>query len=251
VPSAGLHQALTWLVLALALPLAIALTNVSAPYGRYARTGFGPGLPTRLAWVLMGSPGSLVFAAVFAAGASRTGWAPIAFLVLWQVHFLHRSFLFPLWMQTGRLVPAGVVLLAGALNVMNAFLNARWVSELGDYPPGWLADPRFLAGSALFAAGLCLNVWADERLRGLRGPGDGAYRVPRGGAFEWVSCPNYLGEIVEWIGWAVATWSLAGLAMAAITAATLVPRALAHHEWYRERFADYPPERRALVPFLL
>ncbi len=36
-----------------------------------------------------------------------------------------------------------------------------------------------------------------------------------------------------------------------LTAATLVPRALAHHEWYRERFADYPPERRALVPFLL
>ena len=70
-------------------------------------------------------------------------------------------------------------------------------------------------------------------------------------AFEWVSCPNYLGEMTEWAGWALATWSLPGLAFAAYTAANLAPRALAHHDWYRERFPDYPPRRRALIPYLL
>jgi 3-oxo-5-alpha-steroid 4-dehydrogenase 1 len=37
----------------------------------------------------------------------------------------------------------------------------------------------------------------------------------------------------------------------AVSAAHLVPRALATHRWYRERFPDYPRERRALIPYLL
>jgi hypothetical protein len=44
------------------------------------------------------------------------------------------------------------------------------------------------------------------------------------------------------------SWSLAGAAFALWTLANLVPRAGAHHRWYRARFADYPPERRALLP---
>jgi protein-S-isoprenylcysteine O-methyltransferase Ste14 len=68
--------------------------------------------------------------------------------------------------------------------------------------------------------------------------------------YRWISCPNYFGEIVEWIGWAIATWSLAGLAFALWTAANLAPRAHSHHQWYRESFADYPQERKALVPRL-
>jgi hypothetical protein len=66
-----------------------------------------------------------------------------------------------------------------------------------------------------------------------------------------VSAPNYLGEIVEWSGWALATWSLAGLAFALYTTANLAPRALANHRWYRQQFPGYPPERRALLPHLL
>jgi protein-S-isoprenylcysteine O-methyltransferase Ste14 len=66
-----------------------------------------------------------------------------------------------------------------------------------------------------------------------------------------VSCPNYLGEIVEWTGFALLTWSLPAVSFAAWTVANLVPRALAHHRWYRERFPDYPRRRKALIPGLL
>ena len=106
-------------------------------------------------------------------------------------------------------------------------------------------------GAALFAGGLWLNVSSDRALRRLRRPGETGYKIPRGGAFEWVSCPNYLGEVVEWTGWAIATWSLPGLAFAVYTAANLVPRALSHHAWYRREFPDYPRERRAVLPYLL
>ena len=80
-------------------------------------------------------------------------------------------------------------------------------------------------------------------------------RVQRGlitdGMHRYVRHPNYLGEIVMWTGWAVATWSTAGLAFALYTAANLLPRAVAHHRWYRRQFPDYPAHRRALIPGLL
>jgi len=75
--------------------------------------------------------------------------------------------------------------------------------------------------------------------------------MPRGGLFDLVSCPNYFGEVLEWTGWAIATWSLPGAAFAAFTFANLAPRALSNHEWYRRTFADYPASRRALLPYVL
>ncbi len=148
-------------------------------------------------------------------------------------------------------MPLAVALLGAAFNVLNAYVNAPQVAAFGAYPARWLLDPRFLAGATLFLGGLALNVSSDEALRALRAPGESGYRVPRGGAFEWVSCPNYLGEMLEWSGWALATWSLAGLAFALYTAANLAPRALAHHAWYRRTFPEYPRGRRAVVPFVL
>ncbi|HZY02895.1 MAG TPA: DUF1295 domain-containing protein, partial [Anaeromyxobacteraceae bacterium] len=228
-----------------------ALWLVVAPYGRHARPGWGPALPARLAWLLMESPSWLLFVWVYAAGSHRSEAAPLALLALWMGHYLYRGLLFPLRLRGERRWPALLAGLGFGFNLLNAWVNARWISELGRYPAAWLGDPRFLAGAGLFLAGLRVHVSADARLRRLREPGESGYRVPRGGLFEWVSCPNYFGELVEWTGWAVATWSPAGLAFALYTAANLVPRAVAHHRWYRSRFPDYPARRRALVPFLL
>ncbi len=58
-------------------------------------------------------------------------------------------------------------------------------------------------------------------------------------------------QIIEWTGFAIATWALPGVAFALYTAANVGPRALANHRWYRERFENYPAERKALIPFVL
>ena len=248
----GVHRALALLELALAVPTFLWLRRATAPYGRHARSGWGPGVPARVAWLVMESPAPLLFAAVYALGSRRADVVPVVLLALWELHYLYRAFLYPLRLRPGpKRVPASVVLLAIGFNVLNAYVNARWISDLGRYAPAWIAGPRFVAGAGLFAVGLALHVASDRGLRRLRSPGETGYRVPRGGAFEWVSCPNYLGEMVEWAGWAIATWSLAGLAFAVYTAANLAPRALAHHAWYRERFPDYPARRRALIPYVL
>ena len=96
-------------------------------------------------------------------------------------------------------------------NVLNAYVNARFVSHIGRYETSWLTDPRLLLGMAVFVGGMSLNMHSDNVLLSLRKPNKTTYVVPRGGAFRFISCPNYLGEILEWIGWAIATWSLAGL----------------------------------------
>jgi protein-S-isoprenylcysteine O-methyltransferase Ste14 len=134
-------------------------------------------------------------------------------------------------------------------NAGNAYINARHLFYLsGGYPQTWLADPRFITGFGLFIAGYATNRWADRALLRLRTSGETGYKIPYGGLFDWVSCPNYLGEIIEWVGWAIATWSLPGLSFAVWTIANLAPRARAHHAWYRANFLDYPNERKALIP---
>jgi 3-oxo-5-alpha-steroid 4-dehydrogenase 1 len=252
VSELDLHRALVGLQLLLAVATILVLTFISAPYGRHQRKGWGPTLPARLAWVLMESPPVLVFAGVFLTGEHRAMLVPLLLLTCWQVHYVNRMVVYPLRMRSsGTGMPIWVVLMGVAFNTLNAWINARWVSHLGTYETTWLLDPRFLIGVAVFAWGMAINLRSDSLLRRLRKPGETGYKIPHGGLYRWVSCPNYLGEIIEWIGWAIATWSVAGLAFAVYTAANVGPRALSHHRWYRERFEDYPEERKALIPFVL
>lgn len=249
------YGVLLWLEFALAAATFVALRYVSAPYGRHLRGGWGPTVSARVGWLVMESPAVLVFAAVYATGRNRLEPVPLLLLALWQTHYVYRAFGYPFLVRAGSRMPVSVMALAVAFNVLNGYLNARWISDLGNYPDGWVADPRFLLGILLFGAGLAVNADSDRRLRRLRPAGrpggQGGYGIPYGGAFRWVSCPNYLGEIVEWCGWALLTWSPAGLAFAVYTTANLAPRAIDHHAWYRERFPDYPPQRRALIPYLV
>lgn len=237
-----------WTLLALVtLPLLLTFT---APYGRHRRTGWGPVVADRWGWMLMEAPASLGFVACVAVADVPLTATMILFLVFWQAHYVHRAFVYPLVIRRDQgAMPLVVIGLGNTFNLINTYLNGRYLYCFsGGYANSWLLDPRFLVGSALFAFGLVINRLADRKLRDLREPGAFGYRIPRGGLYEWVSCPNYLGEIVEWIGWAIATWSLPGFAFAVWTIANLAPRARSHHAWYQRTFADYPDGRKALVP---
>lgn len=247
----GPYRWFVYAELLLAAVTFVALLFVVAPYGgRHGRTGWGPTVPARVGWVVMEAPAALLFVVFYLLGSHRFEPVPLLFLALWLVHYVYRAFVYPFLMRSGSRMPVLVMALAIGFNALNAWVNARWVSEYGTYPVAWLADPRFWLGLVLFAGGLTLNATSDRTLRRLRSDG-GGYRVPHGGGFRYVSSPNYLGEIVEWTGWAVMTWSLAGASFALYTIANLAPRAVANHRWYRETFPDYPPGRRAILPFVL
>ncbi len=246
------HHGLAWGVIGTGAVTFLVLQFVTAPYGRHARAGWGPTVSNRLGWMVMESPAALGFLAVYALGANALAPAPLALAALWLAHYLHRAFIYPFRLRSAKKpMPASVAGMAITFNLINAYLNARWISQLGDYPSAWLFEPRFVAGALLFVAVMAVNIQSDNILFGLRRPGESAYRVPHGGGYRLVTSPNYLGELIEWAGFALASWSLSGLAFFLFTFANLVPRALSHHRWYRATFPEYPKERRAVIPWLL
>ena len=228
----------------------VTLFFFSAPYGRHVRKGWGLTIDNKLAWVLMEAISPIGFAVCFLIGNTTT-IAAFIFLALWEAHYIHRAFIYPFSLRGNKHMPVLVIVFGLIFNMMNAYLNGRYIFTFStNYTNEWLIDPRFIIGLLLFAAGFLINRAADQTLHNLRKPGEDAYKIPQNGMYRWISCPNYFGEIVIWTGWAVATWSLPGLAFAIWTIANLSPRARSHHAWYQENFSDYPSERRALVPRL-
>ncbi|MEM9070000.1 MAG: DUF1295 domain-containing protein [Myxococcota bacterium] len=226
---------------------------VTAPYGRHLRKGWGPTMPAKLGWVVMEAPSPIGFAVVFLTSGRAFETVPLVLFGMWQLHYIYRTFIFPLRMRgSGKRKPVLTVVFAFLFNCANGAMNAYAITWLAPHlNTAWLTDPRFIVGVLVFVTGWAMNQHADAVLRNLRAPGETGYKIPFGGMYRFVSCPNYFGEIVEWCGFALAASTPAGWAFAFFTAANLVPRAVAHHRWYREKFDDYPTARRAVVPFLL
>ncbi len=236
-----------------ATPLVFAaLYFIRAPYGRHYHGGWGPTVSARAGWLLMEAPALVVIAlCVFLAGR-EVSLLSFLLLGLWEIHYLYRTCLFPFLIRDrGRQFPVVIILFAAVFNSLNGYANGISLASASPVPtPGLLPGLRFVIGVALFAAGFVTHVWADHDLRALRKPGEIGYKIPRGGLFDLVASPNYFGEITQWTGWALATWSLPGLAFAVFTAANLVPRAHAHRQWYIETFPEYPRERKRVIPFV-
>jgi len=70
--------------------------------------------------------------------------------------------------------------------------------------------------------------------------------------FKYVSGANYFGEMVEWMGFAIASWSIPSLAFFVFVCSNIGPRAVHHHRWYKNKFGvEYPAGRKAVIPFIL
>lgn len=244
------HPWVLWGIFAAAPLTLLATLLITAPYGRHARSGWGPALNARLAWILMESPSVWAFTLWFVAGDGALTLPALVFFGMWQLHYFNRVVIYGLRMRPAKPTPVVIATMALVFNLANSHVNGVTIAS-GRYDVSWLWRPAFLAGTAIFLLGWSINIWADGVLRRLRKPGETGYKIPRGGLYESISCPNYFGEILEWCGWAIATWSPAGLAMAIYTAANLVPRAISHHRWYKQTFPDYPSQRRAVFPGLL
>ena len=142
-----------WVVVALAVVPYLLLRP--APYGRHGRPGWGPVVNARLAWVLMEVPSPLLMTIMFLLGDRRANLAALAALALWLGHYLYRSIVFAcLLPSTSKPMPV-VVLASGAFfNVVNAYLNGRWLFALSPArPAAWLTSVPFLVGVILFVAG--------------------------------------------------------------------------------------------------
>jgi hypothetical protein len=231
----------------------ILLFFVSAPYGRHARSGWGPGIKSKWGWLIMEAPASLLFFLCYIFSLRTASLVPVIFLLIWQSHYFHRAFFYPFTLKGNKKMPLVIMAFGILFNAVNTYFQARWIFRLspeGVYSNHWLKDFRFILGVILFYIGYMITKKSDGILRSLRKPGETVYKVPYGFLFNKISCPNYLGEIIEWSGWAVAVWSWPGLFFAVWTIAVLAPRARSHHRWYKKHFAGYPVQRKALIPYV-
>lgn len=228
----------------------ISLFFISAPYGRHSRRGWGVSINNRLGWLIMEAPAALLFIVFYFIGNNKGSLVLLIFIIMWEAHYLHRAFIYPASLPKSRFgMPVAVMVLGFFFNGVNCYLNGMYLFTYSTmYSVSWLADPRFIVGIAIFIVGFVINRVSDHTLLELRHNSDSGYKIPNGGLYNLVSSPNYLGEILIWVGWAIATWSLPGLAFAVWTIANLAPRARAHHNWYRTEFDNYPVERKALIP---
>ena len=237
-------------ILFIAIPLDFVwLLYSTAPYGRHFRANWGPCVSSRVGWILMEIP-TVVVMTYFFIGETFNLVAYI-FLALWMLHYLYRALIYPFRLSDpNKPMPLAIGLSGFIVTFAITYVNAYAITRLHQFDTAWLLDPRFIIGTILFLKGYYINHQADAILRRLR-ENNTDYQIPHGGLFRYISSPNYFGEIMEWTGWAIATWSLAGTAFALFTVATLVPRAIHHHQWYQKTFPHYPKERRAIFMWIL
>lgn len=245
--------------LILAVLIAVAARYVDSPYGRFASDAYGFNLGPRLGWFLMEVPATLSFIFFFVMGADQ-GLVPLIFLVMWLIHYANRGFIFPFLIRAPRGQKSSfsitVVLSGWLVTIMHGYLNATWITDHGSYTSAWLTDPRFIIGFLVYYCGYFLNLHSDAIIRNLRSraeveAGEKVYRIPRGGLFRWVSSPSYFSELLAWTGFAICTWSLGSVFILLVSMANLVPRAFKTHAWYRQKFPDYPADRKVLIPFII
>lgn len=244
-----------YIMIALAVVVFIALHFINPGYGMFYTSKWGPTVGNRLGWIIMELPVLVFLLIIWLSSPRKYDLTLIIMIVPLLVHYIQRTFIFPMLLKGKNRMPLIIVLLGMIFNVTNIYLIGGWlfyVSPAGEYSGSWLYDPRFLVGVLVFIAGMYINIQSDRIIRHLRRPGDRRHYIPMGGMFRYVSSANYLGEVTEWVGYAILTWSLPGVIFALWTFANLGPRARSIYKRYSQEFGDdfIKLNRKYIIPYI-
>ena len=230
----------------------IALQYFKAGYGYLRTANWGPSIPNRPAWILMECPVFIVMVVLMVKYQANANIVTIAMATLFLIHYFQRSFIFPLLIKGKSKMPIAIILMGATFNVINGILIGLWLFKYSNYTTDWLKSPQFIIGTLIFIFGMAVNLQSDYIIRHLRKPGDTKHYIPRGGMFKYVSSANYFGEITEWFGFAILTWSLPGALFCIWTFANLAPRAGSLYKKYEEEFGEEftKLKRKRVIPFI-
>ena len=239
---------------AVALVVFVSLFYVDAGYGKFYQPKWGPSVDNHLGWFLMEVPVFVAMLVLWWLSDRREDGIRLVFLLLFELHYFHRSFIFPLQLRGHSRMPLLIILSGALFNTLNAFMQGGWLfyySPVDYYPESWLLSFPFIIGTALYFSGMFVNIQSDRIIRHLRKPGDTAHYLPRGGMFRYVTSANYFGEFVEWVGFAILTWSWAGAVFALWTFANLAPRAARIYDLYAREFPEMDTAKmKRMIPFI-
>lgn len=239
-----------WMILAVLI--FFLLLRVTAPYGRHSSSKWGPLVSNRVGWVIMELPVLIVLLGYIFYFKQSITVATGIMVGFFCIHYFNRTFIFPFRLHTrGKKMPWLIVGSGVFFNLVSGFSLGYYFTHFACYTSAWFTDIRFIAGVILFFTGMFINWKADDKLIHLRKPDETHYVIPEKWLFNYISCPNLFGELVEWLGFALLCWNLPALGFFIWTAANLIPRAISHHKWYKEKFPDYPRQRKAILPFMV
>ena len=245
-------ETILFIWIAIAIAVFFLLLKVTAPYGRYTSSTWGPLVSNKWSWLIMELPVLFTLWMILFPAIDSLSLVSLIMVGLFSFHYFNRIFIFPFRIHTkGKKMPLIIMLSAIFFNLINGFSFGYYFSHFAAYPNNWFTDLRFITGAIMFFSGLYINWKADNILIHLRKPDETGYKIPMGWLFEKISCPNLFGELIEWLGFAILCWNLPAITFFIWTAANLIPRAISHHKWYKEKFSDYPANRKVIIPFLL
>jgi len=239
-----------WILVALIIvPFAI---FVKAPYGRHSRKGWGTLIENNIGWFLMELPTVIICPLIYVYGTADKSIVTHCFILIFMFHYINRVFIYPFRIRTtGKKIPLFIVLSAFTFNFINGFNIGYEFGFIKVVQLSWFGSWQFIVGICMFFLGVIINWKSDRILINLRQPGETDYKIPQGFLFKYISCPNHFGELIEWLGFAILTWSMSGFAFFIWTASNLIPRSLNHHQWYQDQFEQYPKNRKAVFPKVL
>lgn len=107
-----------------ALLVFIALYFIKAGYGMFRTASWGVSINNKLAWILMEAP--VFFVMFWLWGRSGVGFSiPVyLFLLLFQLHYLQRAFIFPFLLKGKSRMPVAIMLMGIVFNVLNGMMQA-------------------------------------------------------------------------------------------------------------------------------
>jgi len=218
-----------------------------APYGKHSTKKWGKSIDNKTGWILMELPALLTCPLIYFTISEEIN-LNVVFIVLWITHYLNRTVIYPLRIKTkGKKIPIAIVASAFFFNMVNGILNGYFLTLLQFES---ISELYLILGFIIFIIGFYINISSDNLLIKLRTNQKG-YVIPNGKLFNYVSCPNFFGEIIEWLGFAIMTLNPGSLSFLIWTICNLIPRSKAHHKWYKENFENYPKKRKAVIPYLL
>ena len=246
---------LLMIMVAIVIVVFIVLNFVEAGYGKMISKKWGPAISNKLAWILMECPVFIVLFYFWFNSERRFEIAPLLFFIFFEIHYFQRSFIFPFLLKGKSKMPLSIMLMGMIFNTINGYMQGEWIFYLAPddlYTSAWLTTPQFIIGTIIFFAGMAINLNSDSVIRHLRKPGDTNHYLPKKGFYKYVTSANYFGEIVEWAGFAILTWSLSGLVFLIWTMANLVPRANSIYKKYKVEFKDEFDEHslKRVFPFI-
>ena len=172
-----------WLLIAMfASAVGVAMQGLvfPNPLGRHYTPGWWA-IKARTGWLAMEIPAALACCGFYFWFAPGYSWPAIICLLMWQVHYLHRGFIFPFRLKSGdKPFPLVAVPLAIGFNAMNGFVNGWALGNVAHLQTiAWFSDQRFWFGLGVMAAGLYVNLRSDTMLIHLRDDGSAGYKIPR------------------------------------------------------------------------